>query len=214
MAWAINLRGFAKYIQQKNPNSEVPDKNEILEYLDTKQQNPGSLYGTIAVLREFSRYLIHQGCENIYVIPPKRSPKLCPEPPYFFTEEEIIHFFQECDSIKPLPSFKARHLVIPALFRLLHCCGLRCKEARMLKCANVHLTECYFDILQSKGPKSRRIFIIPELADYLTRYDCLIREIFSDSVYFFPRTVSDFYKSGFITQNFRRIWRQAVLSKL
>lgn len=203
------LRGFVKYIQQQNPYAEIPDKNDILGYLDTKQQTDGALYGTTSVLKEFSRYLINQGYENVYVIPPKRSPKLCPEPPYFFIEDEITCFFQVCDSIKPNLSFKGRHLVIPALFLLLHCCGLRCKEARMLLYSDVHLEEGFLDILQSKGPKSRRIFISAELANYLTRYDCQIKEIFPERVYFFPRTESKHYDSGFIPGNFKRIWKQA-----
>lgn len=203
------LRGFIKYSQQQNPDAETPSKNDILGYLDTKQQTDGALYGTTSVLREFSRYLINQGYENIYLIPPKRSPKLYPEPPYFFTEDEITRFFQACDSTRLHLSFKGRHLVIPALFRLLNCCGLRCKEARMLLYSDVHLEEEFLDILQSKGPKSRRIFISTELASYLTRYNRQIKEIFPARVYFFPRTESSPYNSGFITGNFKRIWKQS-----
>lgn len=78
------LNGFTKYMKEKTPETVLPDKDIILGYLDTKKQVSGPLYGTIAVLREFSRYLINQGYEEIYVIPPKRTPQLCPEQPYFF----------------------------------------------------------------------------------------------------------------------------------
>jgi len=203
------LNGFTKYMKKKTPEAVLPDKNSILEYIDTKKHVPGSLYGTIAILREFSRYLINQGYEEIYVIPPKRSPKLCPEHPYFFTKEEIELFFQECDSIKVHSSFKGRHLALPALFRLLYCCGLRCKEARMLLCTDAHPDHGYLDIIQSKGPKSRRIFINNELMDYLAEYECQIKMIFPNRTYFFPHTISKHYDSGFITNNFRRIWKRA-----
>lgn len=62
--------------------------------------------------------MINQGYKEIYVIPPKRTPKLRPEQPYFFTQEEIEQFFQECDLTKANSSFKGRHLVLPSLFRL------------------------------------------------------------------------------------------------
>lgn len=202
------LNGFVKYMKNKTPEAALPDKNSILGYLDTKKQVSGSLYGTIAVIREFSRYLINQDYEEIYVIPPKRSPKLCPEPPYFFTQEEIKQLFQVCDSIKAHPSFKGRHLVLPTLFRLLYCCGLRCKEARMLLCTDVHLENGYFDIIQSKGPKSRRIFISDELINYLSEYECQIKMMFPNRTYFFAHTVSKHYDSGFVTGNFRRIWKK------
>jgi hypothetical protein len=86
----IYINGFVKYILQNYPNVKIPNKDAILTYLDTKKDYPGALYGLTAALREFSRYLFNQGYENVYVIPPKRMPKLCPEPPYFFTEDEIV----------------------------------------------------------------------------------------------------------------------------
>lgn len=203
------LNEFTKYMKKKTPEAVLPDKDIILGYLDTKKQVPGSLYGTTAVLREFSRYLINQGYKEIYVIPPKRTPKLRPEQPYFFTQKEIEQFFQECDLTKAHSSFKGRHLVLPSLFRLLYCCGLRCKEVRMLLCKDVHLEHGYLDIIQSKGPKSRRIFISNELIDYLAEYDFQIEMIFPNRTYFFPHTISKNYDSGFITSNFRRIWKRA-----
>ncbi|WP_185257054.1 hypothetical protein [Anaerocolumna chitinilytica] len=36
-----------------------------------------------------------------------------------------------------------------------------------LSCKNIHLNKRYIDVMQSKGPKSRRIFISEELADIL-----------------------------------------------
>ena len=112
----------------------------------------------MAPLREFARYLFQLGCRNAYLIPPKQMPKLYPEPPYFFSEEELSAFFRECDSyFIDNPGPRARGIIMPALFRVLYCCGLRPKEARMLPTENVHLDKKYIDILQSKGPKSRLI---------------------------------------------------------
>ena len=131
-----------------------------------------------------------------------------PTYPYFFTEEEISAFFRELDLIKPNKSFKGRELVIPALFRLLYCCGLRCKEARMLECRDVHLGELYIDVRQSKGPKSRRIFISQELSDYLFGYEESISLLFPGREYFFPSSAG-FYSSTAVSANFRRFWQKA-----
>ena len=78
----------------------------------------------------------------------------------------------------------------------------------MLLCTDVHLEDGYFDIIQSKGPKSRRIFISDELLDYLAEYECQIKMMFPNRTYFFAHTVSKHYDSGFVTGNFRRIWKK------
>lgn len=108
---------------------------------------------------------------------------------------------------------KGRHLVLPAVFRLLYCCGLRCKEARTLARRNVHLDEGYLDIIQSKGAKSRRVHISKELAEYLTVYDRRISLLFPDRAAFFPNREDLPYGAGWLQQNFLRVWYAAFPEK-
>ena len=152
------LMNFVRYAENNQTGETLPSKASITGYLDTLADSQGSLFGTVAVLREFGRHLIKHGYTGIYIIPPKTVTQQAPEPPYFFTGEEIRLFFKACDSIKLNQSFKGRELVIPALFRLLYCCGLRCKEARTLLNKDVHLDANYIDIKQSKGRKSKDIY--------------------------------------------------------
>ena len=98
---------------------------------------------------------------------------------------------------------------MPAIFRLLYCCGLRPKEARTLPHKNVHLTEKYIDILQSKGPKSRRIYITEDLASYLLRYDWHVTAAFPARTYFFPADKDRPYSSQALCYNFGIIWKKA-----
>ena len=79
----------------------------------------------------------------------------------------------------------------------------------MLLCINVHTDERYIDVIQSKGPKSRRIFISHELADFLADYDERIGIIFPNREYYFPSNTGKFYSSKFISNNFRRFWMEA-----
>lgn len=72
------------------------------------------------------------------------------------------------------------------MYRFLYCCGVRCIEARNLKCTEVHLDEGYVDILQSKAHRDRRLYLSDELIDYLKRYDAAISPCFPDREYFFP----------------------------
>lgn len=202
------LKKYVDYAEKACRDVVWPEKAITQKYMESLAERQGTLYGTIATLREFSRYLISNGYRDAYMIPPKSGRLPIAEPPYFFTEEEIDGFFRELDEVEPHTSFKGRELVLPAIFRLLYCCGLRCKEARTLKCRNVHADEQYIDILQSKGSKNRRIFISEELAEYLKGYDSGISVLFPDREYYFPHGDSC-YKGCMISKNFRRFWKKA-----
>lgn len=204
-----HLTNYVMYAESHFHEISIPDKESITGYLDTLSDSSGSLYNATAVLREFGKYLSIRGYTGAYVIPAKSNPAIEPEPPYFFTAKEINLFFEACDAIQPHKSFPGREFVFPALFRLLHCCGLRCKEARTLLCEDVHLEDCFLDIIQSKGSKSRRIYISVELSTYLKGYDASICLLFPERKYFFPHKNGTCYSSCAITSNFRRFWNKA-----
>ena len=200
-----------RYVQfaESRTSSPTPVKCTTDEFLSSLTGAPGTLYQMVSVLREFSRYLLARGFKESYMIPPKTISQPTAENPYFFTEKEVDAFFEKIDSIKPHSSFRGREIVLPALFRLLYCCGLRCKEVRTLLRINVHTEDYYIDIIQSKGPKSRRIFISHELAEYLADYDEHINIIFPNREYYFPSNTGKCYSSQFVSNNFRRFWLDA-----
>jgi len=204
---AYILNRYVTFAEKMDP-SQVPTKTAVNGFLESLSDVPGTLYQAVSALREFGRYLQSYGHADAYVIPPKTAFQPTPEDPYFFTENEIKAFFEKLDNVEKNPSYKGREIVLPVLFRLLYCCGLRCKEVRMLLRENVHPEECFLDIIQSKGPKSRRIFISRELSAYLKDYDVRISTIFPDRKYYFP-SGNGFYSSNFISGNFRRFWLQA-----
>lgn len=204
------LRHYQKHMEEAYPHLALPDKESTDSFLDKFQGQAGGLYNAMAPLREFSRHLVRIGFPGAYLVPPKQMPKLHPEPPYFFAEEELAAFFRECDAyFKENPGPRIRGSVMPAFFRLLYCCGLRPKEARMLPAKDVHLAGKYIDVTQSKGPKSRRIYISGELASYLAFYDHQASGMFPGRAYFFPRSREDAYSVQSIGYNFGIIWRRA-----
>lgn len=203
------LKSFLTYANSNNPTVRVPDKGLVSGWLARAAGNPGCLYNMVAVIREFGKYLCMNGYDNAYILPPKRSAQLEPHLPHFFTLAEIKAFFKHCDKTPKRREHPGRELVIPAVFRLLYCCGLRCREALMLLCQDVYLERKHIDIKASKG-RSRRIFISDELAEFLKRYDKQMFRIIPNRAYFFPRNQRESYKESFISANFNRIWREAL----
>lgn len=210
---AYYLNKYAGFVMETAPETVVPDKKSVEGFLEKIQDTPGSLYNAASFLREFSRYLIARGYKSAYLIPSGRLRLPAPVQPYFFTEGEITAFFRECDRVEDAAYLKGRHLVLPAMFRLLYCCGLRCKEVRTLACRNVHLDQGYLDIIQSKGPKSRRIYISRDLAGYLSDYDRQISFLFPDRLTFFPNRNDAPYSPCCLEQNFLRFWYAAFPEK-
>lgn len=203
------LKVFLKYANSANPTIQVPDRELVSGWCARASGNPGCLHNMASVIREFSKYLVMSGYENAYILPPKRGSRLDPHLPHFFTSAEIKAFFDRCDKTSKRGEWPGRELVIPTVFRLLYCCGLRCREARMLLCSDVCLEGKHIDIKESKGC-SRRIFISDGLAEALKRYGEQMARIIPDRAYFFPRNQYEPYKENFISTNFNRIWRAAL----
>lgn len=201
---------LGKYISfiESSGISEPMQKEAVDKYLVQVENIPGVHFGTVCVMREFSRYLLKIGIDA-YLIPPKVASQETPNPPYFFTDEEICNFFESVDSIEPFPGYEGREIIIPAFFRIMYCCGLRCKETRLLRCENVSISNKYLDVMQSKGSKNRRIYISTELSDYLELYDRKISFNYPGREYFFPGKKAPYLGEGFVCGNFRRYWKQA-----
>lgn len=201
-----------KFIQfaEAFPETTIPGKEICQAWLKPHNgEQPVSINPRISYLREFSRYLNSVGYDNAYVIPKKIGAQRTRHVPYFFTDHELSVFFQECNNLKHNPSRPGREWVIPAIFQLLYCCGLRPLEAVTLCRDCVNLDVGYADILQSKGPKSRRIFFGTELNNVMFEYDRAIGGIYPNRKFFFPHGLDGHYKERFVSSNFNRLWGQA-----
>ena len=100
-------------------------------------------------IREFGRYLRSIGDSSAYVLDDRFSIQHYHAEVYLMTSDEISKFFKGCDSYVLRVKLQGRPYVFPAFYRFLYCCGVRCAEARKLKCHDVHLDDGYIDILDT-----------------------------------------------------------------
>jgi integrase len=175
---------------------------------------PSQYRSWISVVREFGRYLQATGQPDAYIVPFGRSAKIQRPTPYLFSEQELERFFAVCDTAVARRRVKGRHLVMPALFRFMYSCGVRSCEARLLMAKDVDLDKRRIDILGSKGPRDRRLFISDELASVLDDYDRDIAVLFPLRKYFFPSPTDSCCSAGSIGDNFNRIWDAAGLRRM
>ena len=167
----------------------------------------------IPPIREFGRYLRSIGESDAYVLDDRFSIQHYHAEIYLMTNEEIQAFFKACDSYVLRIKLSGRPYVFPALYRFLYCCGVRCGEARKLKCCDVHLDDGFVDILNTKSHRDRRLYLSDELITYLRRYDRAISKCFPKREYFFPGGHGGICSPSALSSNFRNIWLSAGLKR-
>lgn len=167
----------------------------------------------IAVIRELGKFLRNLGHPDVYIVSNKVCQKQYRASPHFFTNDEIVQFFSACDILVPCKKSSVRHYVVPMLFRLLYCCGLRTCEARKVMTKDINISEGYIDIYNSKGLKNRRIYLPQNLAILFKKYNSRINGILPGRIYFFPVRMDSCYSKTSISYNFNKIWNEAGLKK-
>lgn len=88
--------------------------------------------------------------------------------PYIFTDIELRVLFKAIDTIDGSEYQHAcinhhkrmrRELVLPVLFRLMYCCGMRPSEPTALRCEDIDLKSGDIYIRQTKRHKDRHIIM-------------------------------------------------------
>lgn len=205
------LHDFDNYCRLNGKGSSL-SRELVLAWAKAKDgEDPAVHKVRLSPVRELGKYMQSIGISDAFVLPTGLHRKTDRYVPHFFTKQELTAFFAACDTQKPHGAASARHLVLPVLFRLLYCCGLRTCEARTLRVEHVDLHTGLIDIVNSKNAVSRRIPISPDLLGLFRRYNNRVSKIHPDRIYFFPTTRSRCYSE--VSSAFQKIWKSAGLGK-
>ncbi|MCD2346147.1 tyrosine-type recombinase/integrase [Clostridium guangxiense] len=191
----------------KNFDTEVNLTKEIglaWAQINHSEKN-NSFRNRLMPIRELARYMNRIGIEA-YIIPVDLVKKGQRYIPHIYTKEELSSFFNVLDQIPYKRKFPLRHLVIPVIFRVIYCCGLRPSEARKLKVCNVNLKNGRLNILESKGHKDRVVILADDVLDLCKKYYKVKQLIFPQSEYFFPSSDGSMYTKGWMEKTFRICW--------
>ncbi len=130
-------------------------------------------FSRYSLVKQFAEYLKRTGV-NAY-IPTNDDIKSVhiSFTPYIFTHEEISRFFDAANAmtLSPHSISPQRHIVMPVIFKLLYCCGLRVSEALCLQGNDVDLTKGILTIRNSKFGKSRYVPMSPEMTEVCRIYN-------------------------------------------
>ena len=102
--------------------------------------------------------------------PPGALPRPARYVPHIYTDQELAALFAQTDRCHYCSQVPFRHLVMPVLFRTIYACGLRAREARLLRVGDVDLDAGVLQIRDAKGGKDRQVPVCEPLRDRLAGY--------------------------------------------
>lgn len=163
------------------------------------------------ILRNFAKYLLMIG-KDAYIIPDGFAGRRDPFIPYLYNDSELEMFFKAADTLPPHKLSPYREYVIPVVFRMLYCCGLRPQEVRHLKTNEVNLQEGTLYITDSKRNKDRIVAMSNDLLKLCLQYNALIKAKLPFRDFFFENPHEGMYSAAWIQQQFFRCWKYANIS--
>jgi integrase len=146
----------------------------------------------VTPIRQLAKFMVSMG-EEAYVIPAGIPGRQVHYRPHIFSHRELRALFDAADAIQVTPYGGQRQLLIPVMFRMIYCLGLRPGEARKLHRNDVDLVHGSVLIRESKGHKDRMVFMSPDLQEYCRHYDAAISSFHPDRIPFFPNHRGHFY---------------------
>ncbi|TEB04264.1 site-specific tyrosine recombinase XerC [Pelotomaculum schinkii] len=162
----------------------------------------------MVAIREFGKYLNAIWIEG-YVLPPEMLGPFKPFFPYLFSDEELTAFFTAADNMTPHKLSPYRQFVVPVLFRLLYCCGLRPHEVRLIRCADINLETGSVYISDTKVHHDRIVVMSSDMLSLCRQYDTKMRAIMKNREYFFSSPQGTVYSVAWVQEQFRKCWKKA-----
>jgi len=205
-----HLDGF---ITEKFPDASMLTKEICTAWIHLKPgEHPNGLLRRITPVRQLGKYLKGLGYD-VYVIPGHIPDKQIKYVAHIYTEKELKAFFAAVDKCSASPFSPTRCYVIPVLFRMIYCCGLRSSEARLLQRSDVDLETGKIIIRESKGWKSRIVYMSQDLLEVCRVYDSAINSILPIREAFFPNKEGRCFHGSMIDYWFHEFWDRLPESK-
>ena len=201
------LKRLDSFIVENFSDEEHLTKNIVRSWTKKSPYEAQSTQlGRISVVRGFASFLCRTG-KKAYIYPPLHHMiERYSYVPYIFTESQISSLLKASDSFQESLASPYRHLIIPAVLRLLYGCGLRISEAM-----NLHVEDVDFQkgLLYIRGTKFNKERIIPManfLTKYLENYALIALVIAKEDDWFFPSPYNEHhYNEATMYKHFRSL---------
>src|SRR6478672_7174725 len=126
----------------------------------------------MSYIRDVGRWLQAHGQRDAYVLSDRWKAQRLTAHPYLLSRDEIEAFFAAAATLNTTSPWRWQAV---AFFTLMHCCGLRSGEARLLRPEHMHFRDRTLDVVSAKGKRSRRLPLTVEVTGILAGCDRVTR---------------------------------------
>lgn len=205
--YRVTIIPFIEYCGENWPGSNAISQAMVDEWLRTCGYSNNTQATFIACLRQYTKFIAFLG-KDVFIPDEDYSLKRIPYEPYVFTDEELTALFHAIDSYEPLTSNKKcrPEIVLPPLFRMMYCCGMRPAEPLRLLCQDVNLSTGDIYIRASKRHKDRHIIMSKDMLELCNKYDAIA----GSRDWFFEYRGSR-YRTSWMTMQFHHCWKASGL---
>ena len=186
------------------------DQGTVEGWVTARLESPGRYRSWMSYIRDFGRWLQATGHDDACVLSDRWKAPFIPPRPYLLSRQEIEAFFAAAATLATSSPWRWQ---AAAFFTLMHSCGLRTGETRALKTAHVDLDYEDIDIVWSKGNRSRRLPVTPQVARVLEACDAQSRARFPGRANFFVSGTGNQVTGATVAQVFARIRDEAGLAR-
>ncbi len=211
-ASAQKLKCFDRFCRKYYPDEKILTKKIAMHWAERRNDEQiKNTHSRVTPVRQLAKYMNSIGV-NAYIIPRGILGKMTRYMPHIFTGKELSAFFLKTDRCKPCKKSPAKHLVIPTVFRVIYCCGLRSSEARLLKVNQVDLETGALTIRNSKGNKDRTVMLSEDVCKLCRIYHKKVDKIFPNRTWFFPNHNGEHYGVSSFIRIFHSLWEKAQIT--
>jgi integrase len=189
----------------------VFDRGTVEGWVSEQLTRSGRYRSWMSYIRDVGRWLQAHGQRDAYVLSDRWKAQVVPAHPYLLSGHEIEAFFAAAATLKAASPWRWQAV---AFFMLMHCCGLRTGETRLLRPEQVHLRDRHLDVVSAKGNRSRRLPLTGEVTEILADCDRVTRTRFGPARRtFFVSATGNQVTAATVGKIFNRIWDQAGLPR-
>jgi integrase len=186
-------------------------ENLVRDWIAKKShETEANRHGRYHAVRQLAQYMKRMGNSAFYPEKEDVAKYATTFVPYIFTHDEIRRLITAADAAKnsKFSSSPHYHIIMPAILRVLYCCGLRVSEALNLLVSDVDFDNNILTVCESKLDKSRYVPMSEYLSGKLVEYAALK----PSSNWFFPAPDGGFYTQRSVYDFFRRTLIRAGIS--